>query len=68
MINLQIQLNGAQVAHVQTNQGIVSIDIADMDNPPVFIVKDMQNGRVDTFRLAYKDGRWAIVDYSTLTD
>jgi hypothetical protein len=68
MINLQIQLNGAQVAHVQPNQGIVSIDIADMDNPPVFIVKDMQNNRVDTFMLAYKDGRWAIVDYSTLTD
>jgi hypothetical protein len=68
MIHLDIQLNGAQLASSQEDEGVLSIEIIDHDNPPVFVVKDMQSGWAETFFLAYKDGTWVIDDFSHLTD
>jgi hypothetical protein len=67
MIHLHIQLNGAQVTS-QPGEGTVSIEVTDPDNPPVLMVTDPQSDKADTYFLAYKDGRWAILDFSELTD
>ena len=68
MIHLHIQLNGARVTSSQPDEGVVSIEVTDHDNPPVFMVTDPQSDKTDTYFLAYKNGRWSILDFSELTD
>ncbi len=68
MIHLHIELNGARVTSSQPDEGVVSIEVNDLDNPPVIMVTDPKTDMVDSFFLAYKDGRWSILGFSELSD
>jgi hypothetical protein len=68
MIHLHIQLNGARVTGGQQEGEVVSIEVTDYNNPPVFMLTDPQTDKVDTYFLTYKHGRWLILDFSEMTD
>jgi hypothetical protein len=67
MVHLHIQLNGAHVTS-QADEGTLSIEVTDTDNPPVIMVTDPQTDRVDSFFLTYQKGRWSIMSFSELSD
>jgi hypothetical protein len=68
MIHLNIQLNGARLLSSQPDEGIVSIEVTDQDNPPVIMLTDPKTDEVDSFFLTYKDGRWSVLAFSELSD
>lgn len=65
MVRVLIRLNGSKVS---LGEGLVSIEVADMDALPVIVVEDQQGGKAETFHLAYQEGRWTLADYGSITD
>jgi hypothetical protein len=65
MVRVLIRLNGSKVS---LGEGLVSIEVADVEALPVFLVQDEEGGKAETFHLAYQEGRWKLADYGSITD
>jgi hypothetical protein len=65
MVRVLIRLNGSKVS---LGEGLVRVEVADVEALPVFVVEDQQGCKAETFYLAYQEGRWTLADFSSITD
>jgi hypothetical protein len=69
MLELIVRLNTAKVQQIHDlEKGVVKLIFDGYNDPPSFVITDIQGSTTNTFFVAYKDGRWVITDYSSLTD
>jgi hypothetical protein len=69
MLELIVRLNTAKVQQEHDlEKGVVKLMFDGYDDPPIFVITDIHGDTTDTFFVAYKEGRWTITDYASLTD